>query len=290
MISKRLQRAVLSAALTAMVMLSGQSSAFELNLNALSDLVKNVDTAVSGISEEKEIKLGKEVAASLLGAMPLVDNDELQKYLNTVGVWVAQQSKRNNLDWRFALVDDAGVNAFAAPGGYIFVTRGLFSILNSEAELAGVLGHEIAHVVRKHHLDAMQSAAQRQVAGDLLLTLADSDDREAMNALVSAGTKIYARGLDREDEIEADRIGVVYATRAGYHPFSLLDVLTTIDSMAKDSEHLAFFTATHPPTGERINILDQLMGSHFDTYADQPVVRERFVTAREKLLAMYSAE
>jgi len=220
----------------------------------------------------------------------LVKHDELQNYLNSVGVWVAQQSGRAALNWHFALVDDTGINAFAAPGGYVFITRGLFAILQNEAELAGVIGHEIAHVVKKHHLNAMQKDAQRALAGDILVALAEEDDRQALDTLVGAGTKIYARGLDRDDELEADRIGVVLATRAGYQPFSLLDVLTTIDSIGTDNANIAFFAATHPPTGDRIVALDGLMGKQFEPYSYQPLVENRFIEAKKQLLSIYASE
>ncbi|OYX24853.1 MAG: peptidase, partial [Hydrogenophilales bacterium 32-62-9] len=103
-------------------------------------------------SPEEETRIGKQIAGNLLGAVPLVRDDKLQRYVNLVGNWVALQSGRKDISWHFGVLDTEDINAFAAPGGYIFVTRGLYQRLNNEAELAGVLAHEIAHVTLKHHL------------------------------------------------------------------------------------------------------------------------------------------
>ena len=107
-------------------------------------------------SKAEEIALGREITGSLLGAAPLVKDEALQKYVNQVGRWVANQSERADLPWKFGVIDSADLNAFAAPGGYVLLTKGLYLKMQSEAQLAGVLGHEIAHVVKKHQLKVLQ--------------------------------------------------------------------------------------------------------------------------------------
>src|SRR6185295_13510202 len=140
----------------------------DLNINKLVDTAKNVVKATSDIAEPEEINIGRDMAARLLGAAPLVNDAPLQRYVNNVGRWLASQSERPDLPWHFGVLDAPEVNAFAVPGGTVFVTKGLLQRMHSEAQLAGVLAHEISHVLRKHHLKAIQKGAQTALAGDAL--------------------------------------------------------------------------------------------------------------------------
>ena len=136
------------------------------DINKMVETVKNVGKAVKEIDEPEEIAIGKDVASRLLGAAPLVADARMQRYVNHVGRWLAAQTERPDLPWQFGVLDSPNVNAFAVPGGTIFITRGLLERMRNEAELAGVLGHEIVHVLRKHHLKAIQKGAQTALAGD----------------------------------------------------------------------------------------------------------------------------
>jgi len=252
-----------------------QSVAFDLN-----DLVEiggDIIDANKKISTEEEVELGGNLISGLLGAAPLVDDPELQRYVNDVGFWVASQSKRKKLPWRFGVIDSPGINAFAAPGGYIVITLGLYSLLENEAQLAGVLGHEISHVVKKHHLKALQKTMKRGVWAKVgVRALADRDDQETLDKVVNAGVQLYASGLDRDLEYNADKRGVVLAARAGYDPYALLDVLTTIDSINPGEADLAVMLNTHPPTGKRLKKLAKLMDGILDEYAQGQVNAARF--------------
>src|ERR1035437_3013046 len=130
---------------------------------------QKVGEATKEYTVEEEIALGQEVASNLLGArnVGLYHDKNMQRYVNRVGRWLASQTERPDLPWHFAVLNNNGINAFAAPGGYIFITSGLMGRMRSEAELAGVLGHEIAHVLRKHHLKAIQKGAWASVAADV---------------------------------------------------------------------------------------------------------------------------
>ncbi len=122
-------------------------------------------------------------------------------------MWLALQTERPDLPWRFGVIDTPNVNAFAAPGGTILITRGLYEKLRNESELAGVLAHEIAHVLQKHQLKAIKSALGRQWKMDIATAVAErKDNSDARNSLkaFSAGTELFARGLDKKDEHEAD--------------------------------------------------------------------------------------
>ena len=261
------------------MILGFSGSALAFNLKDLKDLAGDIKKIRGKVSIEEEVAMGGNLISGLLGAAPLVANSELQRYVNDVGFWVASQSERKNLPWQFGVIDSKGINAFAAPGGYIVITMGLFNLLENEAQLAGVLAHEISHVVKKHHLNALKKSMKRdfwsKVGTHMLVD--DKKDREAVNKLVNAGVQLYSTGLDRKFEYDADLKGVVLAARAGYDPYALLDVMTTIDSINPDEASLTVLLKTHPPTAKRLDFLAKAMDGKLDSYADGQVNSARFV-------------
>jgi predicted Zn-dependent protease len=249
-----------------------------LDINRMVDTVKNVGKAVKEIDEPEEIAIGRDVASRLLGAAPLVADPRLQRYVNHVGRWLAAQTERPDLPWQFGVLDSPNVNAFAVPGGTIFITRGLLDRMRNEAELAGVLGHEIVHVLRKHHLKAIQKGAQSSLAGDALSTALKDRAGPARDKLIAFGTEMYSRGLDKSDELEADRLGVVIAARAGYDAYGLPSVLQTLQAMNAQDSALALMFKTHPAPGERLDTLGEKMQPVLDAYSGQAQLGERFVS------------
>jgi predicted Zn-dependent protease len=247
-----------------------------LDLNRMVDSVKNVGKAAKDIGEPEEIAIGRELAATLLGAAPLVNDARMQRYVNNVGRWLAAQSDRPGLPWQFGVLDAPQLNAFAVPGGTIFITRGLLERMKNEAELAGVLGHEIVHVVKKHHLKAIQKGAATALAGDALSMALKDKNSGANEKLVSFGKEMYSRGLDKGDEFEADRLGVVFAARAGYDAYGLPSVLQTLQAMNAQDTGLALMFKTHPAPGERLDLLGEKMQPTLDAYSSQPQLAERF--------------
>lgn len=215
-----------------------------------------------GPDEAEEIAIGRQIAGNLLGASPLVKDARLQKYVNRVGAWVASQSERPDLPWHFGVIQSDDVNAFAAPGGFIFVTRGLYRLLQNEADLAGVLGHEIGHVIRQHHLKILQQSKLVDLGGKALSKEVGGSDK--VQQLIGSGAEIVARSLDKNAEFEADRIGVVLATRAGYDAYGLPGVLQQIGHFAKDEGSVALLFKTHPHPDDRLAQLDGAMGERFD--------------------------
>jgi predicted Zn-dependent protease len=230
--------------------------------------------AFGDVPEADEIKIGRQIAGNLLGAAPLVDDLALQRYVNRVGRWVASQSERPGLPWTFGVIDSTDVNAFAAPGGYIFVTKGLYRILRDESELAGVLAHEVAHVVRKHHLKLIQQEKLIGAGTDLLKQNLGGRE-EIVQRLIGSGAEIMARGLDKAAEFEADRMAVVLATRAGYESFGLPAVLQEIGQLSTDSGAVALLFKTHPHPDERLARLGESMGTRFDGIRDGKSLPER---------------
>ncbi|HMJ50227.1 MAG TPA: M48 family metalloprotease [Burkholderiales bacterium] len=253
-----------------------EAQAFQLDLGKVKDLVTHAGQ-LRDVNEKEEVEIGSGIASNLLGAAPLVPDANVQKYVNLIGSWVAQQSERSNLQWHFGVLDTNDVNAFATPGGYVFITKGLLLKMQSEAELAGVLGHEIGHVLKKYHLKAIQKNAQMGLFADAFSIAAQSGkNTAAFTKVVGAGTELYARGLDKEDEFEADRIGVVLAARAGYDPYGLPLVLQTLADLNPQDSSLALMFKTHPAPTARLEALGKEM-TVLDRYAAQPELATRFV-------------
>jgi predicted Zn-dependent protease len=271
------------------LLLAGSAHAFNLGdaLQKLNDpdtqkalnIGKKAVDSFKDIPEPQEIEIGDGIAANLLGAAPLVRDDALQKYVNRVGLWLALQTERPNLPWRFGVTDDPDVNAFGTPGGTILITRGLYEKFRNESELAGVLAHEIAHVVQKHQLKAIKSQLGREWQSELATAVAEKKNSgAAKNQLkaFTAGTELFARGLDKNDEFEADRMGVVIAARAGYNPYGLVGSLQTLDAVNPQDGAVALMFKTHPAPAKRLEMLSAAMGTQLDSYADSAKEPARF--------------
>lgn len=225
----------------------------------LGSLLDNLGKAVAEPTEQEEVALGQEFAATLLGAKPLLHNPGMQRYVNTLGRWLASRTERPDLPWTFGVLDDGGYNAFATPGGYVFITRGLLDRMRSEAELAGVLAHEIGHVLKKHHLKAVKASGWSGIFGELVSAKTGGNPK-----ITEFAKGMFARGLDQSDEFEADRLGVVIAARAGYDPFGLPAVLQVLQGESSQDASFALMFKTHPAPAERIGRLETLMDARFD--------------------------
>ena len=230
-------------------------------------------------SQEEEVRIGQQIAGNLLGAAPLVRDDGLQRYVNRVGRWVALQSERPDLAWHFGVIDSEDINAFAAPGGYVFLTRGLYRKLNNEAELAGVLGHEIGHVIRKHHLKLLQKSQAIAAVGAFLGSRLKNENEVVQN-LIGNGAEIVARGLDKDAEYEADRIGLVLGARAGYDAYGLPTVLAEIGHVAKNDKSVSLLFKTHPLPEDRLAQLSEAVGERLDGLAEGQSGAGRFYRLR----------
>lgn len=224
--------------------------------------------AASGeMSEPDEIALGSHMAGTLLGAATLDPDLAAQRYVNQVGRWLTLHGNRSDLPWKFGVLNDATINAFAAPGGYVFITRGLLDVLDSEAELAGVLAHEIQHVEHKHHLIAVQKNNQLGAATDVLGYLGSQQlakgggdyagaKTAVADAVIGATKTLYARGLDKEDEFAADRDALTLTSHAGYDPYAFLAVLQKLQARSSETASLALLLKTHPQPTARLQALE----------------------------------
>lgn len=231
--------------------------------------VQKIGEGLRSIGEAEEIKLGADLAGMLMGAAPLIEDPAKQAYVNRLGRWLAMHSERAALPWKFGIIDSPDFNAFSTPGGHVLITRGLFERMRNESELAGVLGHEIAHVVKKHHLGALQKRLRNQSLGEMQRYFVRTGNGLAdtfLSAMLDAGRDLYVNGLDPGDEYEADRMGVVIAARSGYSPYGLGGVLQTLTATSDDSRY-GLHNRSHPLPLERITRLDSAMGTKLDGLA-----------------------
>jgi predicted Zn-dependent protease len=240
-------------------------------------------------SQEDEIALGEAATASFLGASPLHADAGLQRYVNRVGKWVALHSDRADLPWTFSVIDTETINAFALPGGSIIVSSGLLKRLGSESELAGVLAHEIAHVVKRHQLKAIQSGMQADfwknvgtsvasdrvkigggAVGSTVGNMAKPYILDAAGNLIKDG--FFLRPLDRGLETEADQLAIVLATRAGYDPYGLVGALQMLAQYKGGGDQASVFS-THPSATDRIADLEKFVPT-MEPYTKQPQLLE----------------
>ena len=241
------------------------------------DLLKKglgVVQALQPIGEEEEITLGQAVAVEAFSRFGgEYRDDRLTQYLNLVGKTIGELSDRPNLNYHFAILNSQEQNAFAAPGGYIFVTIGLLKTLKNESELAGVLAHEVAHITQKHMLETIRRGALLANVSELSMAAMNKDPQMFSNVIDEITDKLFTKGLDKDKEFEADVYGVEFAYRAGYNPKGLQDYLRTLKSQEGHAQS-RFFT-THPSTAERIGKIDGLLGQFADGRSF-PVLTQRF--------------
>lgn len=231
------------------------------------DLISLLTQSMENIDEAKEIEIGRQLAALLLGAKPAHPDAALQRYVNRLGRWISLQSPRPGLPWTFVVLDDAGYNAFAAPGGYVFVTKGLVDRCADESELAGILAHEVTHVTAKHHLQAIRQSAMAGLGTQVLASQLRTNNMAGQlvkDQLLSLFRTVYTKGLSQTDEFEADRTGVSLAARSGFDPYGLVSVLQQLRTVAPDNPMFTFTMSTHPPAQARLDYLEQSMGRQFD--------------------------
>jgi len=217
------------------------------------------------ISESQEIQMGQQAAQDVAQTIGLYKDDNVQAYLAGLGKNIAAKSERPNLPWEFHVVDDASVNAFALPGGFIYVTRGLMTSINDEAELMTVVGHEVGHVTNRHSVQQISKAQLAQLGlgvGSIL-----SSDIARFGQLASTGLQILFLKYSRDAENQADQAGFRYALNQGYDVREMTKVFETLDrlSQAGGGGKLPEWLATHPDPGNRIKHIEQMLDTtHVD--------------------------
>jgi predicted Zn-dependent protease len=238
------------------------------------------------MSEGQELAMGRQANAQISQQMPMADNPKLQAYVQRIGEQLARNSHRSNLEYHFQVVDSADINAFALPGGYIYMNRGLMAYLNSEAELAAVLGHEIGHVTARHGVRQQSMAMGTNLLGQLVSI---GTGIPAAGDLSNMFGTALVKGYGRDMELEADGLGAHYLARTGYRPDAVLDVLGVLkdqDTFAREqaaakgkqveSYHGLF--SSHPTHDQR---LQQVVGQarELSTGTNQRTGRDEYLKA-----------
>ncbi len=247
------------------------------------------------MDEQAEVAEGRKAHQEVLAEYGAVDDPRLQAYVNDIGQKLARQSHRANLQWTFTVLDSPEVNAFALPGGYVYVTRGIMAYLDSEAELAGVIGHEIGHVTARH---GAQRATRQQNAGlgvmaatvlGAVLETAGVSGATGMANQVSQGVAAgYVAKYSREQESQADTLGAEYLSRNRYNPQNMVDVIAVLKNQERFAADVAKaegraapsganWLASHPSNDKRLADIRQVAAQYAGNYADDG--RARYLQA-----------
>jgi len=210
------------------------------------------------VSEAEEIQMGREADPQITASIGLVDDADLQRYVSDIGMRLAQVSERPNLPWSFKVVDDPIVNAFALPGGFIYVTRGILANFDSEAELSGVLGHEIGHVTARHSANQI-SRQQLQTLG-LGVGMIFSETVREYGSLAAAGLQLMNLSFSRGDETQSDELGLRYIGRLGYDPDAMVGVFQMLARVSGGEEgRIPEWQLTHPyPENREAHIREEI--------------------------------
>ncbi len=232
------------------------------------------------ISTEQEVQIGEGVDQNLRQEFKVLPEGELTAYIDGVGRRVAAHADRKDVTYHFAVLDDDIVNAFAAPGGFIYITTGLLKAARSEAEVAAVLGHEVGHVVGRHSVRRLQTAYGVALATDLVI-----GDQKTMQAIIGVATQVVLLKNSRSAEFEADEFGLKYSGAAGYDPAKMLDFFQTLLDMQGGSSPsgLEGWFSTHPATEDRITRGRELLSQYTPPGSPLEVGADRYLTATASL-------
>lgn len=205
------------------------------------------------ITDADERKIGEDISAALIDRFGVYQDAAVTKYVSLVGNVLAQASTRPNLKWEFIVLDTDGVNAYAAPGGLVHITRGALGLIKNEAELAGVLGHEITHVTAKHTIDTIRDQNAKDILAGVASDKVGGLGGEAVKLLSGAGFNFLYNGkFSQGDEMESDKVGTALANKVGYAPAGMISVLQKIADRNKNQAEPNGWFASHPAIKERI--------------------------------------
>lgn len=206
---------------------------------------------LSLVSEGQEIQMGLDGAKAAAAQMGIYPDSAVQRYVSSLGRQIAAVGERPGLPWSFTVVDDPVVNAFALPGGPIFVSRGILTYMNSEAQLVSVLGHEVGHVTAKHSVN--QLSKQQLFGGLLMVGMIVRPELQQYGGLASQGLGLLFLKYGRDDEVQADELGFRYMTRVGYNPTEMAEMFKTLErTSGSSSRSTPEWLSTHPDPGNRV--------------------------------------
>jgi beta-barrel assembly-enhancing protease len=236
----------------------------------------NTLKSLQPIAYEEEKAIGGRLAVEVFSRYGGTYNDpKLLRYINLVGQAVADVSNRPDIDYHFAILNTEHPNAFATPGGYVFVSIGLLKMIENEAQLAGVLAHEVAHISQKHALQTLERSRSLQGVSSLTLTVMDKSPGLFDKLIDEVSNVLFTKGLDKNLEFEADRYGREFTYRMGYYPGGLQSFIRKLGKHKKGGNSI--FMSTHPSAGERYNRLIKT-GKRYKNASLYPVLGKRFLS------------
>jgi predicted Zn-dependent protease len=252
---------VLSVSIATALTLGARPAVAQLGglTDALNKAVTVKKVADLKVTDAEERQIGQAVSDKIVETFGVYQDANVTKYVTLVGGVLALQSPRPGLDWQFVVLDTEGVNAFAAPGGFIHITKGLLGLMKDEAELAGVLAHEIIHVTEKHTVNAIQKSDGVKVLSDEVGSSGGMAQSLVTKLADAAYSNILNNKFSRNDEGEADEKGIVLVNKVGYAPSGLSSALTKLSDRNKDAKEPNGLFASHPQLKERITKIDTLI-------------------------------
>lgn len=241
------------------------------------------------VSTQQEVELGANYASQINNQLPMVTDPEIVRYINQLGDSIAGLSDERNLDWHFYVVDSREVNAFAVPGGYIYVNRGLIERTTKMSQLAGVLGHEIGHVIERHSVKQMQKAQGANMGLTLACVLTRVCESGATQAAVQLGGGALFASFSRQDESEADQVGIQYVTRAGIDPRGIPEMFRILirERENQPSSGIDAWFRTHPMEEDRVASTERTIARiPAATLSRLTQDSQRFQTIKRRLVAL----
>ncbi len=237
---------------------------------------------LSLLSTEQEIQLGRESDPAIVAQYGVVEDEAIVEYVQDIGERMVPVSHRPDLPYTFRVLDDPVVNAFALPGGYVYITRGILAYLNSEAALAGVVGHEIGHITARH---GVQRYTQQTLLGaGLGLGSVLSETFAQYADIAGQAAQLLLLKYGRDDERQSDRLGVEYASALGYDTHDMAEFFRTLDRLQPEGGSLPSWMSTHPDPGERWNTVHELTRQQQTASRDYQAQRDRFLRTIDGLV------
>jgi predicted Zn-dependent protease len=227
------------------------------------------------VSESQEIAMGQQYDSQVVATIGLYPDPALQSYIQTLGKRLAATSERPNLPWTFRVVDDPAVNAFAVPGGFVYVTRGILAHMNNEAQLATVVGHEIGHVTARHTAAEM-SKEQVATLGLVVGSIANKQVAQYAGVAQQALSVLFLK-FSRDNENQADELGVRYSSRANFDSREMVNVMKVLDRLsATEGGRLPEWLSTHPNPGNRVEHISSLISKQQTDFTGATINREGY--------------
>lgn len=250
-----------AAMVLAAVFVAGAASPARAQLGGLGKLKTLGDKAVDAknkvdefkVSDAEERQMGEQVSQQLRNRFGVMQDEKVTKYVTLVGTLLAQTSSKPKMDWKFIVLDTDGVNAYAAPGGFVHITRGLLGLMKNESELAGVLGHEITHITGRHSINAVQQSKAVTIGGDAVGSGGGLTQAAIAKASAAVFNNLFEGQFSQKDESESDRVGTQLANKVGYAPNGIAEVLKKIQARNGTRADRNGMFASHPAIKDRIS-------------------------------------